>query len=218
MIDPTNMTRYNQDKSELEETILFCCSVAGKNAMTTSKLLDVFLRYAHDYAFADPEPPYDPFDAIRGMFTVGINVALILKDCGFGCYNHRAKTFKQLVYSNIDLETCTTSDLEAISGIGMKTSRFFILHSRKDATVAPVDTHVCKFLKDQGIIKSAKVNLTPKRYLELEKAYIDLWKNKPDIPLAEYDLAVWNHYAGHQERKRQNKIESRQLTSFLKGL
>jgi hypothetical protein len=129
MIDPTNMTNYERDDWELEEMIFFCVCVAGKNAMTTARGLESFLSVASFAAFVDDEPPWMPFKAIDWLFSHGINVAVLLKDAGIGCYNHRAQTFRELIKSDFDLKTCTVDDLETVKGIGMKTSRFFILHS-----------------------------------------------------------------------------------------
>lgn len=200
MIDPRKMTRYGQSQDELEETLLFCVCVAGKNAMTTARLLDNFLSGASEYSFGVSKTPYLPFASIATMFYDGVDVAARIKGCGLGCYNHRAKTFRELVYNDkLDLSTCSTEELEKTTGIGMKTSRFFILHSRKGAEVAPVDTHVKKFLRDRGIIESADISLTPRVYLELEAEYIKLWRKerRQGETLASFDLAVWNHYAGH---------------------
>ena len=117
-----------------------------------------------------------------------------MKEAGIGCYNHKAMTFHQLVHADIDLRTCAPEELEQIYGIGMKTSRCFILHTRKDAQVAGLDTHMLKHLKAMGVRKVPKT--TPgsrKVYLRLEKKVLKFAKRMGFTP-AEYDLAVWNKY------------------------
>jgi hypothetical protein len=52
----TNFFRTNE---ELEETILFTILVAGKNALTTAKNLDVFLKKCHK------NNKFEPFNCLR---------------------------------------------------------------------------------------------------------------------------------------------------------
>jgi len=87
MIDPINFTRYDLSDSDLEEVILFCCAVAGKNALTTAKALDKFLvgllaENALDF-------PGSPFDLILGDLyfnNTQDSLAQRIKSCGMGCY------------------------------------------------------------------------------------------------------------------------------------
>jgi hypothetical protein len=193
------MTRYNQKDWELEETLLFCCCVAGKNAVVTAERLDGFLKYSHQlcYGKSSQPPHYKPFSVLRKLFDWNYNVPEILRDCGLGCYNHRARTFKAIIDSDLDLRNCTVDELEKIPGIGMKTSRFFILHSREGAEVAIIDTHVLKHLRHVGYPIPEKVTLTSKRYRQYEQWFLTTWRSESTCTLAEYDLAVWNYYAGH---------------------
>lgn len=46
MVDPFDITKYNRTQAELEELLLFCISVAGKNARVTSHNLERFLNDA----------------------------------------------------------------------------------------------------------------------------------------------------------------------------
>ncbi len=121
MIDPTKITKYNRTDGELEELLLFCIAVAGKNATTTSKNLDNLLTFMFS--------PLNPFENIlelnrqcRG--TAGTFPEL-LKSFGFGCYNLKSKGFLEAARSKLDLRKCSVKDLEALPGIGMKTARFF---------------------------------------------------------------------------------------------
>ncbi len=200
MIDPRKMTRYRQTDHELEETLLFCVCAAGKNAMTSAKGLNEFLTRVYRFYEAGSwgVSPVGPFGHIRQLFADKMNVSDLIRQCGLGCYNQRARTFRALVDANLDLRTCTTDDLEKVPGIGLKTSRFFILHSRRDAGCAIIDTHVVKYLRYRGYPVPEKTTLTAKRYKQYEEWFLEAWRSAaPETSLAAFDLSVWNHYAGH---------------------
>ncbi len=187
MIDPINFTDYRRTTEELEEAILFALLVAGKNALTTARLLDKFLR---DYDHIG-NSPFEIFS--RFELTKLPQLSVALKDYGFGCYNSKAKGIHALVRANLDLRTCTVDDLEKIHGIGMKTSRFFVLHSRKDAKSAPLDVHVLHYLKDLGYDVPKVTPSSKKLYLTIEKICVQLAKQAGKT-LAEWDLDVWRIY------------------------
>lgn len=121
MIDPFNITKYENTEAELEEVLLFWVLAAGKKAVNASKSLNLFLG----------ENVKAPFAYIKTL-TID-EISNLMKSCGIGCYNNKAFTFYQLAHSNLNLKECNTEDLEKIKGIGMKTSRCFIIHSRKNA-------------------------------------------------------------------------------------
>jgi thermostable 8-oxoguanine DNA glycosylase len=94
----------------------------------------------------------------------------------------------------MDLKTCTVKDLEKIYGIGRKTSRCFILHSRENAQYAGLDTHLLKHLRTVSI-KGVPIQ-TPsseKQYRRLEKEILKLAKSAGMSP-ADYDLKIWKSY------------------------
>jgi thermostable 8-oxoguanine DNA glycosylase len=77
----------------------------------------------------------------------------------------------------------------------MKTSRCFILHTRKNARVAGLDTHMLKFLRSKGHFDAPKS--TPsneKNYDRFEKLVLKYADEAGKTP-AEFDLDVWNSYA-----------------------
>lgn len=190
MIDPINMTQYDLSESKLEEVILFCCAVAGKNALTTAKALDKFLVGLR----ADCSTLFDvegsPFTLLRCDYQD--DLAQRLKSCGMGCYNHRARTFLALAHSGLDLKKCTVEELERIPGIGPKTSRFFLLHTRRDVRVAVLDTHILRYMSDLGH-EVPRSTPTAKRYLELEQTFLGL-ADLSQKTLAQFDLDIWNEY------------------------
>jgi len=190
MIDPSNITNYNLTNSELEETILFWVCAAGKNGTTSARCLDNLLG---DLKVFFP-PKFPPLKLIRTA-AVHLDLADWLKTSGIGCYTYKARTMSELAHANLDLRTCTTEDLEKIYGIGMKTSRCFIIHSRIDAPYAGLDTHMLKNLKVHGVQDVPKVTPSSKRqYKRLELEALRLSKEAGMTP-ANYDLSVWNKYA-----------------------
>jgi len=195
MINPSKITNYDLSDNELEEAILFWILAAGKNGTVAARCLDTLMRKTGGYVLG-------PFEAIRlalrnqnaGWLPFGTYKKLSswLKESGVGCYNHKARTISELTDSYIDLRRCTPEDLESIYGIGRKTSRCFILHSRAKAQCAGLDTHILCFLDMIGV--GAVPKNTPsskKEYLRLEKEFLDQAKKYDKTP-AELDLVVWN--------------------------
>jgi hypothetical protein len=190
MVDPINFTNFKRTDNELEETIIFGILVAGKTALTVCKQLDRFLR---DYSHLGSTP----FDVFRCFELDKVpRLAVALKDYGFGCMNHKAKGIHQLVRSGLNLRTCTTEDLERIHNIGMKTSRLFILHTRKNSNCIPLDVHILHYLRDLGydVPKSTPGNKkSPKKYLEVEQLAMKVAKSER-MSYADWDLDKWRIY------------------------
>jgi thermostable 8-oxoguanine DNA glycosylase len=113
-----------------------------------------------------------------------------LQAAGLGCYNQRARSFLELAMAGLDLRACQPSELEAIYGIGKKTSRFFIMYTRPTASEAAVlDTHVLKWLHLQGHdVPSA----TPKgkRYNEIEGIFLEEARQR-GLTALELDRQIW---------------------------
>ena len=192
MIDPEKVTNYEQTDRQLEEFILFWVCAAGKNGRTAARCLDNLLNSigGHDIG---------PFNAIKiwGYYEHPETLEgwpEMLRDNGIGCYTSKAKTMFQLAVSGLNLHTCTASDLESIYGIGCKTSRCFIMHSRKDAQVAGLDTHMLKYLREMGYDDVPKSTPTGKKYLTNQDRVLSLAKEAGMTP-AEFDLWVWNKYS-----------------------
>jgi thermostable 8-oxoguanine DNA glycosylase len=189
MIDPVSITKFDNTKEQLEEVLLFWVCAAGKNAITASNSLENFMITIHKMNSINL---YNPFYCIRKFSQK--EISLLLKSHGIGCYNNKSKTFFELANSNLDLFKCSTEDLEKIYGIGMKTSRCFVIHSRKNAKCAGLDIHVLNFLKDKGY-NVPNHTPTKKKYLEIEKIFIKLVEDS-QMSVAEYDLMVWKKYSG----------------------
>ena len=185
MIDPTNITNFNQTNEQLEEVMLFWALVTGKTASVVSKQLDKLLNSLEGAT---------PFDKIKNVGEKKLPETL--KAFGIGCYNSKAKSLWQLVNSNLNLRTCSVDDLEKIHGIGRKTSRCFIIHSRSDAQYAGLDTHILKFLHSKGHDVPTSTPTSKRLYLEIEQLFLKYAK-KSKKSVAEFDLDIWRSYAGN---------------------
>lgn len=218
LVDPVKITNFELTNGELELNLLFWVCAAGKNAQSSARGLDRFMneslavyfrdrykvRNGNVATFSDHERKlllerHTPFQRILYLSKTQQSIPQMLKKCGIGCYNNKAKTFLQLAASNLNLRTCTVDDLEEIKGIGLKTSRCFVLHSRKNQRVACLDTHILKWLRERGhdVPKSTP---TRKTYLRLEKVFLNYCDKKKVSP-AKLDLAIWNKYASKSKNK-----------------
>lgn len=189
MIDPSNITNYNLTDAELEEHLLFWIAAAGKNGRTAARQLESLLS-------SITYNNLSPLTALR--YYVGPyfqRLPFLLKEKGIGCYNNKAITFWQIMSSKLDLRTCTTDDLEQYYGIGSKTARCFILHSRKGARLSGLDTHMLKHLREMGVEDVPKSTpSSKKKYMILEQEVLRLADESGMSP-ADYDLEVWNKYS-----------------------
>ena len=178
MIDPFNVTKYDRSISELQEFLLFCIFVSGKRAdIIANKLNDLF-SYNN----------VEPFSLIKKWIEEK-TLDEKLRKVKMGKYSHFSKGLKQLIESNLNLKECSVEDLEAIHGIGPKTSRYFILHTRKNQRIACLDTHILTYLRELGH-SAPKTTPSGKKYQKLEKIFIDL-ADKNGKNIADFDLEIW---------------------------
>lgn len=180
-VDPDKITEYGSSGPELELRILWWVCAAGKNGTTAARCLESLLNKWEALGRS-------PFAIVRNI----PNLAQEMKESGIGCYGNKSKTFIQLANSDLDLKTCTVDDLENIYGIGPKTARCFLIHSRANQRLAGLDTHVLKYLREEGV--EAPVSTpTGKKYRELEKEFLKL-ADKAGKSVADFDLEIWLSY------------------------
>jgi thermostable 8-oxoguanine DNA glycosylase len=188
MISPTNITNYNRSQAELEEFLLFSIMVAGKGAKVTAQKLDSFLGQRYAWGLDDKSP----LEYIKWL----IHQDRIMEEFvehKLGQYNRLSKAFAGIVKFKGRLDKVSVQDLESVSGIGPKTARFFILHSRKDVRLAVLDTHILKWLKLHGE-NAPKTTPTGKKYAMLEEAFLTYaWKY--EMNPADLDLHIWKQYS-----------------------
>lgn len=194
MIDPTDVTKFDRTDIELEEYLLFCIAVAGKTAKTQAKLLEAFLvtlrnRYGEK----------SPFALIKKSKADG-RLLDDLKNSKLGQFNRMVKSFDKATEYEYKLSKITLNELETIPGVGPKTSRFFLLHSRKNQAFAVLDTHVLHYMRDQGLT-AFKSTPSKKDYAKVEQIFLNHAKtiNKT---IADLDLEIWTKYSGTTSNKQ----------------
>lgn len=190
IIDPKQITDYERTDNELQTFWLFCIMVAGKNSDTTSKALTKII--------GDLDPWDNPFDGIKRIGFEGLKD--ILQKYRTGQYNRIARAIWQSL--NVDLKKCSVEDLTKIHGVGPKTARFFLLHSREFCDEIVLDTHILRWMREKCGIENVPDN-TPQsasKYAELSETCKSLMEeNYPGLSLAKIDLLIWTEMSGRLE-------------------
>jgi thermostable 8-oxoguanine DNA glycosylase len=189
MIDPRNVTNFNRTRQELEEFLLFCIVAAGKNSFVQAKKLNHLLEMVSQTSY--------PFVKIRILSGIAYGSTIpeelltgYLKITKMGQYKRIARAFIEA--TKIDPANCSLEDLTSIPGVGAKTARFFLVHSRPNQLYAILDTHILKWMRVNGV-NTPKNTPSKKKYLELENKFISMVPG--DKTVAEFDLEIWNSYA-----------------------
>jgi len=134
-----------------------------------------------------------PFALIRNLVKDG-GLRKHLEHCGLGQYERIEKAFSSLAQADLNLRTVGWVTLCTFHGVGLKTAKFFLLHSRPNERHAVLDTHVLKELR--RLYPRRRVPRTtpgsPEEYFRLEKLWLDHLEKKGCTDFAAADLAVWN--------------------------
>ena len=161
-IDPCPDPTHSISRAELEAFFIFAVAVPGHNAKTTAdavvKLLNIYGKLT-------------PLQMIEKMIVRG-TLMKYLKRVRLGKYNSLSKTLHDSIKSGINLRTCSVEDLMDIYGIGNKTSRFFILHTRPNQRLAVLDVHILKWLRARGITAPRTTPQSQKEYRRLENIFL----------------------------------------------
>lgn len=185
LVDPDNITKFDSSEEELELVLLFWICAAGKKAKTAAANLRRLLEHGRGRFEVS-----SPFAIVRRF---GESLPDELRSHGIGCYNNKGRSMLELAHSGIDLKSCTVSDLESVRGIGPKTARCFLMHSRRGVRHAGLDTHVLKYLRENGV-DAPKSTPTGRRYGELERAFLEM-ADRSGKSVAEFDLEIWRSYS-----------------------
>ncbi|HEX7654322.1 MAG TPA: hypothetical protein VF607_12505 [Verrucomicrobiae bacterium] len=189
MVDLTRVTNFNRTQAELEEFWLVTICVAGKNGPVQARKVHEFLTgLAGD----------TPFDKIRRLIVADRLLAR-LQEVKMGQYNRVQKAFTQSLLLN--LTTATLADLLAIPGVGGKTARFFLLHSRAGFEHIVLDTHILRFLREVGRLRKipASTPSTATKYNDIERRALPVMRRHfPNLTIAEADLKIWVMLSGHK--------------------
>lgn len=190
MIDPCNITDFERTDSQLEEFLLFCIVVAGKSSFQMASKINHFLDLGSHFVLDVIGIHRTPFQKIRRMCRHN-QLRQCLETARMGQCTRIGNAFTSVAYSNINLRTCTVEDLERIPGIGPKTARFFVLHSRPEQNVAVLDTHILRFLGEQGHkVPRQTPSANPKQYRHLEDMFLSIARDWGVAPSA-LDLQIW---------------------------
>lgn len=188
MIDPQNITNYNRTKAELEEFALFSVIVAGKTAAIQAAKLNQFLAVpgAQDKS---------PLEYVRFLTNLGL-LESALRGVRMGQYARITAAFEGLALADTmyGLENMELDHFDNIKGIGPKTARFILLHSRKEANCAVLDVHILRWLRHLGVNAPHQTPQDTQRYRRLENIFLKECKKKGKSP-AEWDLELWSHYS-----------------------
>ena len=176
------------DKYEKEYFLIFSIIVAGRNAKMALEKAWRLLEFTWGEE--------TPFDLIKHYIDHN-TLAQKLKSLKIGQYTRIEKALKDII--NLNVETCSLEDLLACHGVGNKTSRFFLLNTRKNANYAVLDTHVLKWLNSlfgnwMNVPKSTPTSGS--RYALWEyKAIQAMKKEYPERTLAQADFEIWKTFA-----------------------
>ena len=189
-IDPYNITNFNRTEEELQLFLLFCIVVAGKTAYIQAEKLEQFLCSVNERLMM-PEH-VKPFQTLISAEQHGILMQEIQK-AKLGQYKKIYAGFKYISEHKFDLTHMTPEQLELIPGVGMKSSRFFLLHSDRNYLnyIAILDTHILKFIKENIDNRAPKSTPTIRvTYKYWEDVFL-LWCEENNKNVADFDLEVW---------------------------
>lgn len=184
-LNAAQITNHNCTDEELELHILFWICAAGKKGVTSAKCLGNLLSHWADKLTS-------PFAIIKKIDKKA-DLVKELQKFGIGCMTYKAGYFRSLIAKKLDLKTCSLEELESVKGIGLKTARCFLLHSRPNQQVAGLDRHMLKFLKSKGHDVPEQ---TPneKIYEKLQILVLQYVKEAKMTP-EDFDLMVWRKYS-----------------------
>jgi hypothetical protein len=117
--------------------------------------------------------------------------------CGIGCREVKGRGMHELARAGLDLRACTTAELEAVHGIGRKTSRLFTLHTREGCRDIPLDTHNLAELRGLGHERVPKATPASARSYARLEALCLAEADKAGLSAAAWDLAVWVRRSGN---------------------
>lgn len=184
VIDPKKITNYDRTDYELELFWLFCLFVAGKNSDVASNKLSQLL--------SNITPWQTPFEYLKELDV--FNTLVSIKS---GQYNRLSRAISESL--TLDLRNCDLEDLTKIHGVGPKTARFFLLHTRPSCNYAVLDTHILTWIRNHPEYNFAPKD-TPQNTTEYEKwshIAIELMNQAyPGMTLADIDLLIWTEISG----------------------
>jgi len=188
LIDPMNITNFSRTDAQLQAFWLFGAFCAGKNSDYASSCLAKLLSKCGNQT---------PFEYLRSLGSVAIHNALVAAK--IGQYARLTRFIEESI--QLDLRSASLQDLMGVFGIGPKTARFFLLHSRPDCECAVLDCHILKFLRENSVDAPQQTPTNQKQYIELEKKFLFIAKLQfPQMSVAQIDLMLWMKYSGRLDK------------------
>jgi endonuclease III len=183
VIEPTKITNFERTDRELEMFWLYSLMVAGKNADNTARCLNKMLD----------STDLSPFEYMKANQNDLHNVLVANR---VGQYNRLEKAIRQSL--DLNLRTFTLEELLAIHGVGNKTARFFLLHTRRNMQLVVLDIHILSYLRERWGLDVPKNTPHDKaKYAALAKTAVALIREDyPDLSLADADLLIWTQQSG----------------------
>jgi thermostable 8-oxoguanine DNA glycosylase len=193
---------YGAKAPELEKFILLNMFVAGKNATIQQKKLDQFIACVKRDIGEFTVDTMGVISAIHNTLTEQVMADTImgwLQEVKAGQYRRLCagivQACERIGSGKINLADCTRKQLLTIKGIGRKTSSMFLMYTKKGWRGACLDTHILKFLREEGGCPEAPL-ATPSTldmYSKYENKFIDL-ADRAGKRVAEYDFEIWSKY------------------------
>jgi thermostable 8-oxoguanine DNA glycosylase len=105
-----------------------------------------------------------------------------LRIAGIGQYTRISKAYQAIL--KLDLKNNILDKFLAVKGIGPKTARFFLVHSRPNQNMAVIDIHAKRWL-----LENTETTETDS-YESMEQAFLFKAKKRKISP-ADFDLMLW---------------------------
>jgi hypothetical protein len=202
LVDPINFTKYDRTNVELEAVAIFSVLVAGKSALPTARALHKLIRHCNRIRRTKYRSPYKAIGQL-GVWDIGLEMKL----CGIGCYKLKSLAVHELIHNGpADLRTCTVEELETVHGIGPKTARLFLLHTRPNQRFAALDVHILHYLSDLGHDVPRNTPGSPRRYAAIERICLQL-ADAAGVSPADWDLTIWNRYRERRNATRRPRVQ-----------
>jgi hypothetical protein len=184
VIDPFNLKPPIQGIWQRQEWVLFSIAVAGRKAAMIAPKVDEFLQTFRGGGNT-------PFVIVQNVAIAGALVSG-LATVKMGQYNRIAGAWAAV--SRLGVAKLTVARLEAIPGIGPKTARMIMMYLTPALRVAPLDTHILKFLRYRGHTAPKSTPPAGRVYARLENAFLDI-ADRLGLAPYELDTAIWQHLA-----------------------
>ncbi len=166
---------------QAEWRLIYALVVAGKSSEFAERVLaKLFPEFGGR----------SPFEHVRDWISAGWLLEK-LREAKSGTYRRLERALEEVV--ELDAETCSIEELEAVHGIGPKTARFFLLWTRPSVKYAALDVHVLKFLNRLGFTNLHGTPPAGKTYAKLERIFIGL-AEKIGVSPRGLDILVWQAY------------------------